>query len=87
MSLWLRSDGREFVVEQTDAWWARQSRLAPAMFGNKDLSSRILNVVPAPDGWSYVIVGRRGYENTSIIALKYSPAGLEHTGIAYSYGC
>ncbi|HEY2906857.1 MAG TPA: hypothetical protein VGJ29_13230 [Vicinamibacterales bacterium] len=87
MSFWLRSDGREFIVEQTDAWWARQSRLNPGMFGGRDFSPLILNVVPAADGWSYVIVGRRWYESISISALKYSAAGLKHTGIAYSYGC
>ncbi len=87
MSFWLRSEGRGFIVEQTDAWVARQSRLGPAMFGNRDFSPLILNVVPTADGWSYVIVGRRGYESISIFALKYSPAGPEHTGIAYSYGC
>ena len=87
MSFWLRSEGREFTVEQSDAWGARQSRLNPDMFGNRDFSPLILNVVPAADGWSYVIVGQRGYESVSIVGLRYSPAGLVHTGIAYGDGC
>jgi len=87
MSFWLRSDGGEFIVEQTDAWEARQRRLNPKMFGRRDFLPKILNVVPSPDGWSYVIVGRTGYESISISALKYGPRGLEHTGIAYTYGC
>ena len=47
----------------------------------------VLNVVPAPDGWSNVIVGRSGYESRRISVLKYSPDGPRDTGIVYSYGC
>ena len=87
MSFWLRCKDREFIVERTSAWWARQSRLDPLKFGGRDFSPLILNVVSAPDGWNYVIVSQRGYKSMSIFTVRYSPAGLEQTGIGYSYGC
>jgi hypothetical protein len=47
----------------------------------------LLNVIPAADGWAYLIMGQRGYEGAGVSVWKYSPAGLQDTGIAYGYGC
>jgi len=47
----------------------------------------LLNVIPAADGWAYLIIGRRSYEGAGVSVWKYSPAGPRDTGIAYRYGC
>ena len=93
LTLWLRFDGQRFSVEQTDATISRLARylefkdLGLQLAARPEYAGMLLNVVPAADGWAYVIIGRRGYENAVVSVWKYSPAGPRDTGIGYSYGC
>ena len=92
LSLWMRWNGTRAVVEQTDAWLSKFASYAEAksigsVAANPEFAGLVLNIVPAADGWAYVIVGRRGYESVSVSVLKYSPDGPRDTGVAYSYGC
>ena len=94
LTLWIRHvAGRTFHVERSDA---AVSRLAPYLAkmdvgpdsaARPEFAGTLLNVIPAPDGWAYVVMGRRGYESFGVSVLKYSPAGPLDTGIAYGYGC
>ena len=52
-----------------------------------EFAGTLLNVIASPDGWAYVVMGRRGYESFGVSVWKYSSAGPLDTGIAYSYGC
>ena len=47
----------------------------------------LLNVMPSSDGWAYVVLGYRGYENIAVTVWKYSPDGPRDTGLAYAHGC
>ena len=93
LTLWLRFDGQHFSVEQTDATISRLARylefknLGPQLAAQPEYAGMLLNIVPAADGWAYVIMGRRGYESAVVSVWKYSSAGPRDTGIAYSYGC
>jgi len=93
LTLWVHHAGRTFQVERSDA---AVSRLAPYLAKKDvglDIAARpefagtLLNVIPSPDGWAYVVMGRRGYESFGVSVWKYSPAGPLDTGIAYGYGC
>jgi len=93
LTLWLRFDGQHFSVEQTDATISRLARylefkdLGPQLAAQLEYAGMLLNIVPAADGWAYVIMGRRGYESAVVSVWKYSSAGPRDTGIEYSYGC
>jgi hypothetical protein len=93
MTLWLRFDGRHFSVEQADASISRFARYAELKSVGSDIAARpeyagmLLNVIPASDGWAYLIMGVRGYESIKVSVLKYSPNGPRDTGIGYAYGC
>src|SRR6266567_2398936 len=93
LTLWLRFDGRHFSVEQTDASVSRSARylefkdLGSQLAAQPEYAGMLLNVIPASDGWAYLIIGRRGYEGGGVSVLKYSPAGPRDTGIAYGFGC
>lgn len=94
LTLWIRyAAGRRFQVERSDA---AVSRLAPYLAQKEvaldsaarpEFAGTLLNVIPAPDGWAYVVIGQRGYESFGVSVWKYSPAGPLDTGIAYGYGC
>ena len=93
MTLWLRFDGRHFSVEQADASASWAARVAEMQSTGSDIAARpeyagmLLNVIPASDGWAYLIMGVRGYERMQVSVMKYSPNGPRDTGIGYSYGC
>jgi hypothetical protein len=93
MTLWLRFDGRNFSVEQADASVSRSARAGELQSLGSDIAARpeyagmLLNVIPASDGWAYLIMGVRGYERMQVSVMKYSPNGPRDTGIGYSYGC
>jgi hypothetical protein len=93
LTLWVRFDGHHFSVEQTDGAVSRSARYLEMKDVGSDLAAQpeyagmLLNVIPSPDGWAYVILGRRGYENVSVSVWKYSAVGPQDTGIAYSFGC
>ena len=93
LTLWLRFDGLHFSVEQTDASVSRLARylefkdLGSQLAAQPEYAGMLLNVIPAADGWAYLIIGRRGYEGAGVSVWKYSPAGPRDTGIAYGYGC
>ena len=94
VTLWIRhAAGRAFQVERSDA---AVSRLAPYLVkkdvgtdsaARPEFAGTLLNVIPSPDGWAYVVMGRRGYESFGVSVWKYSPAGPLDTGIGYGYGC
>jgi hypothetical protein len=92
MTLWLRFDGRNFSVEQADASVSRSARAAEMQSSGTDIAARpeyagmLLNVIPASDGWAYLIMGMRGYESVKVSVMKYSPNGPRDTGIGYTYG-
>src|SRR5262245_33707473 len=92
MTLWLRFDGRNFSVEQADASVSRSARAAELQSLGSDIAARaeyagmLLNVIPATDGWAYLIMGGRGYESVRVSVMKYSPNGPRDTGIGYIYG-
>jgi hypothetical protein len=52
-----------------------------------EYAGMLLNVIPASDGWAYLIMGVRGYESTKVSVMKYSPNGPLDTGIGFAYGC
>lgn len=91
LTLWIRFDGRSFVVEQSSAAVSRMARYMRRIFGNTaerpEFAGMLLNVIPQPDGWAYVIMGRSGYESSSVTVRKYSPNGPMDTGIVYAHGC
>jgi hypothetical protein len=93
LTLWIRYAGRRFQVERSDA---AVSRLAPYLAkkdagpdsaARPEFAGTLLNVIASADGWTYVVMGRRGYESFGVSVWKYSPAGPIDTGIAYGYGC
>jgi len=91
--LWIRFDGEHFSVEQTDASASSLARylelkdLGPSAAAHADHAGMLLNVVPAAEGWAYLITGRRGYENVDVSVWKYSSVGPHDAGIRYRYGC
>jgi hypothetical protein len=93
LTLWMRFDGHHFEVEQTDSTILRFARYLEMKAMGDDIAARadyagmLLNVIPADDGWAYIIMGQRGYESAGVRVLKYSPTGPRDAGIAYSYGC
>jgi len=93
LTLWLRYNGQHFSVEQTGASVSRLARylefrdLGSQLAAQPEYPGMLLNVIPAPDGWAYLIIGRRFYEGAGVSVWKYSPAGPRDTGIAYGYGC
>jgi hypothetical protein len=93
LTAWVRTDGQRFTVERSDASVSRFAQFGEMKFMGSDIAARpeyggtLLNVVAAPDGWAYVIIGRRGYESVGVTVRKYSAGGPIDTGIAYSYGC
>jgi hypothetical protein len=93
LTLWMRFDGYHFEVEQTNAaimWFGRyleKKELGTDIASRADYAGMLLNVIPAGDGWAYIIMGQRGYEGAGVSVLKYSPGGPRETGIAFSYGC
>ncbi len=93
LTIWLRFDGRRFSVEQTEASGSRLARylefkdLGSQLAAQPEYAGMLLNVIPAADGWAYLIIGRRSYEGAGVSVWKNSPAGPRDTGIAYGYGC
>lgn len=93
LTLWIRFDGASFSVERSDAGVSRFARYGEAKNMGLDIAARpeyagtLLNVIPAGDGWSYLIMGERGYESAGVSVWKYSPVGPEDTGVQYAYGC
>ena len=89
--LWIRFDGSRFVVERTDAHVSRYAGLdtffgsAPA--ARPDLGGMLLNVIPAEDGWAYILMGDAVYEAAGITVWKYSPFGPVSMGLEYVHGC
>jgi hypothetical protein len=93
LTLWMRFDGHHFEVEQTDAailWFARyleKKELGTDVASRADYAGVLLNVIPAGDGWAYIIMGQQGYDGAGVTVLKYSPTGPREAGIAFSFGC
>jgi hypothetical protein len=93
LTLWIRFDGTSFSVERSDASVSRFARYAEAKSMGLDIAARpeyagtLLNVIPAADGWAYLITGGRGYESAGVSVWKYSPLGPQSTGVRYGYGC
>jgi hypothetical protein len=94
LTLWVRhTAGRTFQVERSDAAVSRLASYLAKKDVGVDIAARpefagtLLNVIPSPDGWAYVVIGQRGYESFGVSVWKYSPAGPLDTGIAYGYGC
>jgi hypothetical protein len=90
MTLWLRFDGRNFSVEQAGAYnfarYAELQSLGSDIAARPEYAGMLLNVIPASDGWAYLIMGMRGYESIKVSVMKYSPNGPRDTGIGYTYG-
>jgi hypothetical protein len=93
LTLWIRFDGQQFTVEQTDASVSRFARYAEAKVMGLDVAARpnyagtLLNVIPASDGWSYLIMGSARYESFGVSLYKYSALGPQVTSLAYGHGC
>jgi len=93
LTLWIRFDGTSFSVERSDAGVSRFAQYAEAKEMGLDFAAQpeyagaLLNVIPAADGWAYLIMGVRGYESAGVSVWKYSPFGPQDTGVRYGYGC
>lgn len=93
LTLWMRFDGSRFTVERSNAGVSRMAQFwEMTIFGSNlaeqpEHAGMLLNVIPAPDGWAYVIIGQMGYESMAVTVCKYSPDGPVETGIGYSHGC
>jgi hypothetical protein len=91
ITLWLRFDGKSFIVEGTDARVSRFALMRETkdfdLGGSPEYGGVILNVVPARDGWALILQGATGYEGKGVSLLKYSPVGPRNTGVGFGYGC
>jgi hypothetical protein len=92
MTLWMRRDGENFAVEHTDTSITTASRMMELkedlrLAANSHYAGILLNVVPADDGWAYLLMGQGGYEYWGVSALKYTPLGPMPTGIHWGHGC
>jgi hypothetical protein len=93
LTLWIRFDGSRFTVERSNAGVSRMAQFREMkIFGSNiaaqpDHAGMLLNVIPAPDGWAYVIMGQSGYESMTVTVYKYSSDGPVETGIRDSHGC
>lgn len=93
LTLWVRFDGQTFTVEQTDASVSSFARYAEAKLMGLDVAARpdyagtLLNVIPASDGWAFLIMGSARYESFGVGVYKYSALGPQVTSIAYGHGC
>jgi hypothetical protein len=89
--LWLKQDRNAFVVESTDDWLAKfiAERSSESRGASREPADYrvVLNVVPARDGWAYVVFGQRGYESILITVYRYSERGFVAAGLAFSHGC
>ena len=93
LTLWIRDDGERFHVERSNAAVSRMARFGEFRSFASNLAEipayagMLLNVMPSSDGWAYVVLGYRGYENIAVTVWKYSPDGPRDTGLAYAHGC
>ena len=82
MSFWLRCKDREFIVERTSAWWARQSRLDPLKFGGRDFSP-LDSQRRIRTRWLELRHRQPARVRKHVdLYRQYSPAGLEQTALA-----
>jgi len=93
INLWIRFDGRSFAVEQTDATAMRSTRVLARYYPDPQRpryptsTGSDLSVLPAPDGWAYLIRTIEGYEYVRVQLLKYSANGPTGAVILFDYGC
>jgi hypothetical protein len=92
LTLWIRLAGQRFLVERSNARVTTFAHLEESRSGSDLAASAssagvLLNVVPASDGWSYLIIGRSGYESRGVSVWKYSPNGPLRAGIEWGSGC
>jgi hypothetical protein len=93
LTLWLRFDGSRFIVERSNAGVSRMAQFREMRIFGPNIAEQpghagmLLNVIPAPDGWAYIIMAQSGYESSAVTVYKYSPYGPVETGIVDSHGC
>jgi hypothetical protein len=91
LSLWLRVNGNDFVVESADASVTRFALMSETrdldLSNDPEYGGVVVNVAPSADGWAYLLVGSRGYESRGVALMKYSPFGPQDTGRGIGYGC
>jgi hypothetical protein len=91
LTLWIRFDGRTFVVERSNASVSRYAQFDEMFTANvaenAATAGLLLSVVPAADGWAYMILAHVGYESRAVTVWKYSPHGPLDTGIVLASGC
>ena len=89
MVAWTRLASSGFAIESADAWQAKwvAARWPETISHDPAEMFFVLNVIPATDGWAYVIFGNRGYEDVGIRIYRYSPEGFIEIGTPYAAGC
>ena len=93
LTLWIQFDGRQFIVERTDASvstfsnYAEGKSMGPDIAARPEYAGTLLNVIPAADGWSYLIMGAQRYESFRVSVYKYSALGPQATNMTYGHGC
>jgi hypothetical protein len=93
LSLWMRMEGDQFVVERSDSWLVRLAATEKDPIAiemrrpDKETAGVVFNAIAGPDGWGWLVMGQRGWESISTIAYRYSPDGPVPLPLALHLGC